>query len=923
MTTLNQIVNTPLPTSRNYRELREIGLTFIQANSGTDWTNLNPADPGVTILGELCYALTELGYCANFPIKDILTESNGEINTKDQFYLPKDILTTAPVTADDYRKYLIDRIPEIGNVLIMIRYNQSRLSQKVYDIYLKPGPTKMTADDLEVMCLEAYNILNTIRGLGEYFNEPKIFTPTNTLISGTIYLDSHESVAGFILQAKTVVSRYIFPDVELISYQNAEKAGYTIDQIYDGPKLTRGYIPSDVLGKKRNELITQELTALLMDIPEVVKVENLLFDFDGLEVSEIITGEAELITIDWNRSLIIPDPTNPRLTLKIGDQKVRVQSDDLIRFNSKTVWPVDQSQSEENKVPEGLYREINSYYSIQHTFPEIYGVGHETNNRKKTSQTKAQIKQLKGYLTLFDQVLANQFSQLANIPALFSFKNSTSSAPSDLTEFKANQSKLENLGESQLMKQNPLHKEKPHSVYPVPYATFSPTYFCQSLYNVPNIRPLLKGYKMYNYKAEVESVESAEMAAWNAYQSDPYNPYMRGVMNITVSDDNNFERRNAMLDHLLARHGESPEIIDRILRGSQYSGSKTQDLIIFKSLYLQNLGDLSYNRYKAYNFESANKISNTLPDLPTLEQLEDVNNIEINGAKDKKTKENAILIKSWFEGLNKDFVFLTDTINKLEEIKPQDYINFSAFELKLSLLFGIKPFLQKFVVTNYVNPGLTNCPDSELCNQVAFWLLEQRKGFILLEPTLLFRFDMFEIYVRIEAEIYKIEQEFDAVQIKRVHKKIKSGDYDLDENSRQKNIKIEGELHPLVREVGLDDELEFQQEGSGIEVAIQKVQITESELLFEDQLVLLFPEFLFANDRFGFTSKLNFFLEAVLPVQLSCKYFFLDTSTYAEMIPAYADWVNHFQFGTISNQGTKHPIYEHLTNIIIKNSEDE
>ena len=69
MTKENYIIDTQLPLELDFKALKAEGLAYIQRHSSSEWTNLNPSDPGVTILEQLCYAFTELGYCANFPIK--------------------------------------------------------------------------------------------------------------------------------------------------------------------------------------------------------------------------------------------------------------------------------------------------------------------------------------------------------------------------------------------------------------------------------------------------------------------------------------------------------------------------------------------------------------------------------------------------------------------------------------------------------------------------------------------------------------------------------------------------------------------------------------------------------------------------------------------------------------------------------------
>ena len=58
--------------SENYDLLLEKGISLVQNYSGENWTDYNYHDPGVTLLEQLCYALTDLGYRTNFPIEDLL-----------------------------------------------------------------------------------------------------------------------------------------------------------------------------------------------------------------------------------------------------------------------------------------------------------------------------------------------------------------------------------------------------------------------------------------------------------------------------------------------------------------------------------------------------------------------------------------------------------------------------------------------------------------------------------------------------------------------------------------------------------------------------------------------------------------------------------------------------------------------------------
>jgi hypothetical protein len=170
----------------------------------------------------------------------------------------------------------------------------------------------------------------------------------------------------------------------------------------------------------------------------------------------------------------------------------------------------------------------------------------------------------------------------------------------------------------------------------------------------------------------------------------------------------NMKRRNDILDHLLARHGESPLMIDTLINGSLYAGDSLKDKVIFKSLYLQNLGLLSYYRQKAANFMGTQRISPAMPDV-TLDF------------------EDRIL--GWD---SKDFIVDSEKIDRVEKLTQQDFINYAAVELKLCLLFGLKALYRNFISDLFAGNDMNS---AEI--KTALWMIEQRRGFIFIETSLL------------------------------------------------------------------------------------------------------------------------------------------------------------------------------------------
>ncbi|MDI6401893.1 DUF1508 domain-containing protein [Balneolaceae bacterium ANBcel3] len=98
-----------LTPAQNYEQLRKEGLAHIEKLSGNLWTDYNSHDPGITLLELLCYGITDLAWRTRHRVQNVLAEATGyETEKEKQFYTAREILATAPVTLNDYRKRIID-----------------------------------------------------------------------------------------------------------------------------------------------------------------------------------------------------------------------------------------------------------------------------------------------------------------------------------------------------------------------------------------------------------------------------------------------------------------------------------------------------------------------------------------------------------------------------------------------------------------------------------------------------------------------------------------------------------------------------------------------------------------------------------------------------------------------------------------------
>lgn len=878
MNVKHYIEKNELPLPLNFKELKNTALTYIQESNSSTWTNLNPSDPGVTILDQLCYAFTELGYCNEFPIKDVLTDKKGQLEIENQFYLPEEILTTSPITINDFRKYLVDNVQEIINVQITPLRSSLPFVKGVYQTRIlldrnldkkesveirreKNGEDYIERKELEDLVLnKAYFVLNTCRNLGELFQYPMFLTSKKHTVYGDLEIENGYKIEDIMITINKVMNNYVYPELLQQGYDELEAKGENSNTIFNGPELKNGWIQEENLRAKKNRIQSYEIAELIQAIEGVISIKNLYLDTEGN--TEVTSKEDEILVFDFieasGNSFNIEFYRNGRsLNKSIKIPYVQGLSD--LASTEAQISKVSAIKLTPD-LPQGKYRDIESYYSIQNTFPEVYAVGVEGVSASATAFQIAQSRQLKGYLTLFDQVLANQFMQLANVNKLFSFENAVTGAPSDRDQFYSVQSFYE--------------QENPK--YPAPYLTFSPTYFYQSLYKeVPNARPLLRNFQSHDYNYGFESPEEITYKGWKKYQQDPYNSYMWGLMYFMEDETDNLHRRNAILNHLLARHGIAPEEIDSVIEGTVFSGNLEKDKVIIKSLLLQNFGLLSYYRVKSYNFIGANFL-----ELGYLK--EDTVSLPENTY--QKLREKLV------QGNQKDFIFKTIEVNEAFKVESSDFIDFSALELKLNLLFTLNAYYQDYLI-NYNNVN-------------AYWLITQRKGFLCIETDLLKKSASYQIVFKetgLDSKYWKVDKEFTYKELLDLEDRLVNG---ID--GSKITINTLSEKYTLVSSntSDLSKQTFSPIDNTSLNWFItlswgDSFKLASTHSLLQHSLIFVFPEFFKGIGDFhivNFEKRLNRFLQNEIPVQLEYEYLFTEGEPLRQLILNYTNWYNSLRF---------------------------
>lgn len=540
-------------TSMDYNALKEEGIELVQTLSGDIWTDYNPHDPGVTILEQLCFALTDLGYRTNFKIQDLLNarsrKRRQELNNT--FFDALDALPSNPVSLDDYRILLIDRVHNVRNAWVYPVDDHLQGIQGLYRVLLQVDDAiREDEDKISEIKQEVITLFNDYRNLSEDIEEIEILGTERIVMD--VDLDIASDAVGEEILAEILfrVEEYLNPSIQFHTLEELQEEGYTVDQIFDGPKPEHGFIKKGDLRPVRREVYISKLIEIITGVEGVRRIEYFEVKKDDIPV------EGDVILIENKKYPILDmDPINflpkPGKKVKYPIRFYRgALRYDLDLNTTNQLYSSLFASYRKGYSPKMLYRErdypsvlraeeISQYYSIQNTFPVTYGVNRFglPNNVRPTRERKAMVKQLRGYLSFFEQILSNYLAQLSNIKKLFSIDESVKK-----------------------------------------------TYFCQIPLDAPGIGEIMK---TRNYEPEKQASEFLGKLEKLVAKFDPY-----------------ADRRNRFLDHLLARFGEQ-FVTDFLLRGDADGDPDTgpeDELINAKIKYLRNWVVLSKNRGRGFNY---------------------------------------------------------------------------------------------------------------------------------------------------------------------------------------------------------------------------------------------------------------------------------------------------------------------------------
>jgi len=493
----------------DFEKLMAQAIDRVQRLCGVTWTDYNLHDPGVTILEQLCYAITDLAYRTDFPIEDLLTDEQGLIHRKQHAFFDKgQILTSPPVTIDDFRKIILDEMDELDNVMFfpVVSEHSHDYMKGLYHISVLAN--SITAKKLEEDPLLKQMIREKVRHrylskriLSEDLVDVTVMDPQKISLHADITCKSDIDPESLLVSIYTAIGSILNPKCRFYSEKELLDRGMKIEDIYCGPLLKNGFIPDDGLRPIEITVDPIEITHTILQTEGVISVRDVsIYDSGGHQ------SEKPFVLKKDHFPLLDLDAFLANVHLYADGYKLPVKNDEVTEGLSSWEKIAELTRKKRTTqlpgepIKKGIYRDPEKYYSLQHSFPRIYGIGAEGLAPKATEKQKAAVRQLKAYLLFFEQIQANYLAQLKNISRLYSPDISSDNLCS---------------------------------------------YFFQPLYDVPDIEDLLNAY--------TTAFPNGNKEAWENFRADPANGYMKALKNSIETPGIFIERKNRILDHLMAR----------------------------------------------------------------------------------------------------------------------------------------------------------------------------------------------------------------------------------------------------------------------------------------------------------------------------------------------------------------------------------
>lgn len=267
------------PDGLDFDGLRKTGIELVQALCGDSWTDYNLHDPGVTLLEMLCYGLTDLLYRSELGVADLFTREHGGIDYHQQaLFLPQEVLPCAPCTLLDWRKLLYDQLPQIDDIWLRM-VDDPHLPKGLLEVYVKAHDATASdpvgADDQAHLLRQVRDLMAAQRNFGEDLHQVKVVQTQAYLLDGEIEIDDSRSSAAIYADIVFQCARQVSSVGRMMRYEEALASGLDREQLLTGPLTDHGFLDDREFARSQFRVDVVNLIGVIRKIPGVVTVRRL------------------------------------------------------------------------------------------------------------------------------------------------------------------------------------------------------------------------------------------------------------------------------------------------------------------------------------------------------------------------------------------------------------------------------------------------------------------------------------------------------------------------------------------------------------------------------------------------------------------------------------------------------------------------
>ncbi len=421
-----------LRPSEDFEHMLKEGISYISKLSGDLWTDFNTHDPGITLLEQFCFVLTDLGFRTQDDLA--LAFEHPERGVIDRLhdmgvFQPTEILSFAPLTQKDYRKFILGHLFKRVRNCWFPRASDKNGYKGLYECRIiltheaQEEVLGFEAEDvafeLEYMRRQVLGHYHANRNLCENLDKQdiQILEPLFLTFYADIEIEPNYEGEQVVADILLALEDYVNPAVPITKIVDEDPT-----MAHNNPMRDNLHIDDRHLTPRRTAVAGPKVKELILQIPGVRTLKDsfrLLFDGHSNSDDAVTIDEANYPTfgqyfygdIDQLPPLRI---TKDGVAYSFGFERVR----EVIRFKTAQAKQDPTRESKKNKQPKDR-DQAPKYQSVQYGLPGIFNVGKYGPMPDASRREKENAKRLRSFLLLFDVFLASQIKQLVEADVLF------------------------------------------------------------------------------------------------------------------------------------------------------------------------------------------------------------------------------------------------------------------------------------------------------------------------------------------------------------------------------------------------------------------------------------------------------------------------------------------------------------------------